>query len=345
MIRVRDLAQIVGGSVVGDGAVEVVQVAQAADVRPGEIAYAVSAKFVEIIRKSPAAAVFVREPADLPIPQIVVPDPKVAAIQAALHFAPPRSFETGATAGSHVHPDAVLHPTASIQPGAVVAARVRIGARSVVMSCAVIREDAVIGDDAVIHPNVTVGERCVVGDRTVLHAGVCIGADGFGYFPDGEANRKIPQAGIVVIGCDVEIGANSCVDRATVGRTVVGDGTKIDNLVQIGHNCVIGKNCLLVAQVGLAGSVRLGDNCILAARAGVADNLEVGAGSIVAGMSGVGEDLPPGSKVGGVPAYNAFEWKRNLVHQKNLHRAVLEIERLSARVAELERLLSEKKGA
>ncbi|MCZ7586978.1 MAG: UDP-3-O-(3-hydroxymyristoyl)glucosamine N-acyltransferase [Deltaproteobacteria bacterium] len=168
-----------------------------------------------------------------------------------------------------------------------------------------------------------------------------IGADGFGYALGGGRHNKIPQLGIVVIENDVEIGANACVDRATVGRTVVGEGTKIDNLVQVAHNCVIGKHCVLVSQVGLAGSVRLGDYCILGARAGVADNVEVGAGSMVAGMSGVNCDLPPESKVGGLPAYNHIDWKRNLVHERHLHRTVRDFEKLKKRVAELEKRLGE----
>jgi UDP-3-O-[3-hydroxymyristoyl] glucosamine N-acyltransferase len=342
MLTVRELAELVGGAVTGDGGVEIHQVAQASCVRSGEITYAISPVYVEMVRASAASAVFVHEKQDLKIPQILVPDPKIAAIQAAMRFGPEPSYAPGISPGAFVHPGAKVDPSASVLPGASVSRGATVGARTVLMSGVSVGENAVVGEDARIHPNVAIGERCAIGNRVILHPGVCIGADGFGFYPAGGTHQKIPQRGIVEVGDDVEIGANSCIDRATVGRTVIGDGTKIDNLVQVGHNCIIGKNCILVSQVGLAGSVRIGDGAILAARAGVADNLNIGAGSIVAGMSGVANDLPAGSRVGGLPAYHHMDWKRNLVHMKNLHRIVRHLEQLAKRVSEIEKTLLQK---
>ncbi len=337
MATVKQLAELVAGKIVGDESVEILQVASADDVRPGEITFAVSKRYLDMVRESPAAAVIVDAFADdLSIPQIIVSNPKMAAIQIAAHFAPESPIEPGAMQGAYIDPSAKVHPSATVAAGAFVGADAVLGPKSVLMPGCAVMENAVVGEKCVFHPNVVIGSRCVVGDRVIIHAGTVIGADGFGYFPVGDMQMKIPQLGIVEIGNDVEIGANSCVDRATVGRTTIGDGAKIDNLVQIAHNCHVGKNCILVSKVGLAGSVRLGDNCVVGARAGITDNTTIGAKSMIAGMSGVSADLPPGSKVGGLPAVNHLQWKRGLAAQKRLPGLLKQVDRLEKRIAELE---------
>ncbi|HDH97283.1 MAG TPA: UDP-3-O-(3-hydroxymyristoyl)glucosamine N-acyltransferase, partial [Proteobacteria bacterium] len=177
---------------------------------------------------------------------------------------------------------------------------------------------------------------CIIGDRVRLHFGVSIGADGFGYAEMDGRHHKIPQVGAVVVGDDVEIGANSCIDRATMGNTVIGDGTKIDNLVQIGHNCRVGKNCILVAHAGLGGSTVLGDGVVVAARAGTKDHISVGDRSMIGAMAGVGYDLPPGSKVIGYPAEDHLSWKRKLVYLSKLGDLFSRVKALEKRLERME---------
>ncbi|MBZ0274197.1 UDP-3-O-(3-hydroxymyristoyl)glucosamine N-acyltransferase [bacterium] len=342
MIRLGDIAEHVGGRVAGDPETPIADIAQVDDVRPGEITFAVNAGFLARAIERGAAAVLVPAEFEAPLPRVVVAEARLAAIMTAMLLHPPRERAAGRVPDAHVDADALVDPSATIMPGAYVGAGASIGAGSVLMPGAVVEEDARVGAACVLHPNVTVKERCMLGDRVILHAGVVIGADGFGYFEEGGRRVKIPQLGTVIVEDDVEIGAHSCVDRATIGRTVIGAGTKIDNLVQVGHNCLIGKNCILVSQVGLAGSVRIGDGAILAARAGVADNVAVGAHAVVGGMSGVARDVPEGAQVAGAPAYSGVDWRRNVAIMPDLHRTVRLVQRLSERVEELEAKIASK---
>ncbi len=217
-----------------------------------------------------------------------------------------------------IHPAAMVaagarvDPSASVGPGAVVGARSRVGARSVLHANAVLAEDVVVGEDCELHAGVVVREESELGDRVVLQPGVVIGGDGFGYeFDEQGRHEKVPQVGRVVIEDDVEIGANATVDRARLGVTRIGRGAKIDNLVQIGHNCVIGAHSLVVAQSGLAGSTVLGERVFMMAQSGSAGHLTIGEGSFVAARGGVIEDLPPGSRVWGFPAAPQRAWHRS----------------------------------
>jgi UDP-3-O-[3-hydroxymyristoyl] glucosamine N-acyltransferase len=179
-----------------------------------------------------------------------------------------------------------------------------VGARAVISAGAFVGADAEIGDDTWLHPNAAVLSGCIVGERCILHAGAVVGSDGFGYAWDGAAHRKIPQRGIVRVEDDVEIGANSTIDRATFGETVIGRGTKIDNLVQVGHNVVVGENSILCGQAGIAGSSRLGPGVVLAGQAGIGDHAEIGAGAVLTGQAGVVTrgTVDPGAVVSGMPA-------------------------------------------
>jgi UDP-3-O-[3-hydroxymyristoyl] glucosamine N-acyltransferase len=209
-----------------------------------------------------------------------------------------------------VAPDAVVGAQVSIGAHCVVERGARVGDRAVLMPGSYVGALAAVGDDTFLYPNVVIREECVVGARCTLHAGVIIGGDGFGYALDDGRYQKVPQVGNVVIGDDVEIGANTTVDRATTGSTRIGDGTKIDNLVQIGHNVVIGRHCIIVAQVGISGSTELEDHVTIAGQAGLAGHLKVGKGATVAGQSGVPRSIPPGSVVSGTPAMPHVVWRR-----------------------------------
>ncbi|MBN2461027.1 MAG: UDP-3-O-(3-hydroxymyristoyl)glucosamine N-acyltransferase [Candidatus Cloacimonetes bacterium] len=211
---------------------------------------------------------------------------------------------------AHIADTAIVHDTAVIGENVNIAASTRIGEHTVIEANTVIKDNVIIGKNCHLYPNVTIYEDCVIGDRVTLHAGVVIGSDGFGYIQHEEQQKKIPQVGNVVIEDDVEIGANSCVDRATIGSTIVGRGTKIDNLVQVGHNCVIGNNSILCAQVGLAGSTEIGDLVYLAGQVGVAGHLKIGNKAMVGAQSGVSKSLPADEKYFGSPAREASRAKR-----------------------------------
>jgi UDP-3-O-[3-hydroxymyristoyl] glucosamine N-acyltransferase len=198
-------------------------------------------------------------------------------------------------------------------------------------------EGAEIGEDSLLHVNVVVAERCVIGSRCVLHPGAVIGSDGFGYVWDGTAHRKIPQVGIVRIGDDVEVGANSAIDRATLGETRIGRGTKIDNLVQIGHNVVIGEDAVLCGQAGIAGSARLEDRVTLAGQVGVNDHVTVGRGAIATGQAGVTGSVPAGAVVSGMPAAPHREFLKRSALVARLPELARRLEKLEKRLAEIEK--------
>lgn len=233
---------------------------------------------------------------------LAVADPRWALARISTLFASPRP-DPGR------HPSAVIDPTAQVDPQASVGPFVVVGARAVVSRGVVLRagvhlgDDAVVEDDAVLHDHVVVGARCRIGPRCVLHPGAVVGADGFGFASrSATEHERIEQLGDVVLEADVEIGAHTCVDRATLGTTRVARGTKVDNLVQLGHNVDVGPGCILVAQSGIAGSSTLGAGTIVAAQAGVAGHLRVGEGARILGRAGVREDVPPGAEVVGTPA-------------------------------------------
>jgi UDP-3-O-[3-hydroxymyristoyl] glucosamine N-acyltransferase len=186
------------------------------------------------------------------------------------------------------------------------------------MAGAYVGENARIGSDSLLHPHAVLSHGCVLGDRVVLHSGAVIGSDGFGYDTRDGKHHKIPQSGIVVVENDVEIGANTTIDRARFGRTVIGEGTKIDNLVMIAHNVVIGKHCIVCSQVGIAGSAQIGNYVILAGQAGIVGHIKIGDGSIIGAQTGVSNDVEPGARVVGSPPRPIGQWKRSIVRVDKL---------------------------
>jgi UDP-3-O-[3-hydroxymyristoyl] glucosamine N-acyltransferase len=258
----------------------------------------------------------------------------MATIARTLH--PEPTPAPGIHPGAIVDADAEVHPAAAVCPGAVVAAGARVGARSVIASLAYVGEDARLGEDCMLHPGARVLHRCVLGNRVILQAGAVIGSDGFGYVADAQGRRhKIPQVGIVEVGDDVEIGASSTVDRATFGVTRIGAGTKIDNLVQVGHNVVIGRDCVLVSQSGIAGSTVLGDRVLVGPQAGTIDHVRITSDVRLAGRTAVVQPIDTPGDYSGAPATEHKRWLRSVLATytlPELRRTVKEIERRLARL-------------
>jgi UDP-3-O-[3-hydroxymyristoyl] glucosamine N-acyltransferase len=319
-ITIRQLADLVQGEVCGDGEL-VIQAARAlTDAGPGDITFAENDRYVASLHSSRASAAVVRTGASTNgLTVIRVAEPLSAFITIAHHFRnaaepPPRGIDPRASVDSTsvIGPDPSVYPFASIGAGTVIGARCRLHPGvSIGRNCRV-------GDDAVLHPNVVVYDDTILGDRVIIHGGAVIGADGFGYRFQNGRQAKVPQLGRVEIGDDVEIGAGTTIDRGTFGPTVIGSGTKIDNLVQIGHNCRIGRHNLLVAAVAMGGSCTTGDYVILAGQVGVADHLKIGDGTSVGAQSGVASDLGSGERVLGTPPIPEKLQKRVMVSLAHL---------------------------
>ena len=335
-VSLGEIAAAVEGRLVGAEA-SVTGVASLEEAQPADLAYVDADRLTEAARASRAGAFLVgREFAELDRPQIVVRAPRYAfALAVERLFTParrPRGVSTQSVRGAAVE----IGPDASIWPFVTLGNRATIGARVTLYPGVFVGDGASVGDDSVLHPNVVVGDGCLVGRRVIVHAGTVIGSDGFGYAQHGGRHQKIPQRGIAVIEDDVELGANVTVDRATLGRTVVGRGSKVDNQVQIGHNVTIGPCSILVAQVGIAGSARIGAGVMIGGQAGLIEHIQVGDGARIAAGSGVIRDVEAGETVTGGPAMPQKSAMEILTLILRLPRLVEQLKDLARRVAALE---------
>jgi UDP-3-O-[3-hydroxymyristoyl] glucosamine N-acyltransferase len=332
-MKLAEIARALGCELRGDGDVDVVDVAPIEDAPPGTLTFLADRRLAGKLAASRASAVLLPlDAADVPLPSLRVPHPYVAFVAAVelFHPAPPRPPPS-------VHPTAVIAPGATVGPGTwigphvVVGERTRIGRDATLHANVTLYDDVAIGDGFTAHAGAVVRERVRIGHRVVLHAGAVIGSDGFGYLPLPDGIRKIPHVGTVVLEDDVEVGANATVDRAAFGATVVGRGTKIDNLVMVGHGCRIGPECLLAAQVGLAGSTTLGTRVMLGGQVGAAGHHTIGDGAQVAAKSGVRGDVPPRAVYAGYPAIDVRRWRRamsSVPHLPELLRRLRRVERM-----------------
>lgn len=336
-MRLSQLASEIGAEVVGDPEAEVRAVATLHEATAGQVSFLANPKYRPLLARTAASAVIVR-PEDRVggINLLVTRDPYLAFAKAVSLLHPVEHPRRGVEAGAHVHPTARLGANVTVLAGAAVEEAAEIGEGTVLYPGVYVGREARIGRHCILYPNAVVREQCVLGDRVILQPGAVIGSDGFGYARDGARQVKIPQVGIVVLEDDVEVGASTTVDRAALGETRVGRGTKIDNLVQVGHNVTVGEDCVIVAQAGIAGSSRLGNRVVLAGQAAVAGHISLGDGVMVGGQSGVAADVEPRAVVSGSPAFPHREWvKASLVYKKlpELRHKVLELER---RLASLE---------
>ena len=329
-LTAREIAGIVGGTLIGNPDTVVTGIAGIKEARPGDVSFVGSPKYVAAL-KTTAASVVLVTPAmangTAAAALVCVDNPGKAFEQLVTRITPPPiQFAPG------IHPSAVIAPTAkigngvAIQPHVVIEDGVAIGDRTLVGAGSYIGHESIIGNDCRLYPRVTVRERTVLGERVILHSGVVLGADGFGFELAGGQHKKIPQLGNVEIGDDVEIGANTAIDRARFGTTRVGKGTKIDNLVQIGHNCVIGEHCIICGLVGMAGSTIVGNYVTIAGQAGLAGHITIGDKSIIMAQAGVTKDVPPGSFMLGAPAVPHTQFKRVFATSQHLPEKFRELE-------------------
>ncbi len=311
-LTLRELARLVGGEVEGDGGVMLSGFRPLGQAGPEHVAFLSNPRYRPALETTRAGAVIVGKDVAAPGRNLLrVDDPYVAYARAMQIFHHQPYRPTGIHPLAFVHPEARVGADPSFHPFAVVSAGAVVGDRVTLMPGAFLGPGAEVGDDTVLHPQVVVEAGCRLGRRCIVHAGTVIGSDGFGFAPEGERYVKIPQVGIVRVEDDVEIGSNCSLDRAAMGETVIGEGSKIDNLVQIAHNVVVGKNCVLAGQAGVAGSSTLGDHTTLAGQAGVAGHLKVGAGAVIAAKSAVFKEVPQGARVAGIPAIDMAEWRRS----------------------------------
>lgn len=337
MRTLREIAALVEGEVLGPGDLIIDGVTNIEDAGPTDITFAVPPHLDKAAASKAAAVIIPGEVATYPKPAIRVANPRVAFTKVLELFTPPPAVERG------------IHPTA------VVGRNVRLGANIAIMACAVIADDAVIGDntviyphcyigrgvtvgsDSIIYPNVTINADCRLGSRVIIQSGAVIGSDGFGFVTVGGRHHKVPQVGNVIIEDDVEIGANAAIDRATTGSTLVRRGTKVDNLVHLAHNVVVGENCFLVAFTGIAGSTKIGNNVTFAGQSGAVGHITIGDNCIFAGRAGAASDVPANSFYAGFPARPHKEWLRAEAGMRKMPGLLKKVQAMEARLAELEK--------
>lgn len=337
-IPLKLVSEVVNGELIGDPETLVMGISEPQSAQSGDLVFVWSRNFAEQAFASQATAVVtLKEFARSEKPHIVVANPRLAMAILLEKIFPPTAFP------------------AQISPTAIIGKNVKLGKDVFVGDYAFIGDDAEIGDGTVIYPHTYIGNRVrigfqcriyphvtiyddvTIGNRVIVHAGAVIGKEGFGFVWDGERHRRIPQVGTIVIEDDVEIGANVCIDRATIGETRIGKGTKIDNLVQIAHNCVLGAHCVLAGQVGLAGSVKVGNGVLMGGQVGIADHVQVGDSVVLLAKSGLMSDAPPKTQWGGYPARTRVQWLRIEAALKELPDALKLLQQIAQRVEKLEK--------
>lgn len=342
----RELAEFVGGRVVGDPATPITGVASIESARRTEITFALNERYLQTAEAGEAACVIV--PPYLTESEqktlLISENPRFAFARIAGLFAPPASVEPGVHAAAVIDPSARLGRNVSIGARVVIGREAEIGDEVVLYPGVYVGSRVAIGAGSVIHANVTLEDETAIGARCVVQSGAVIGSDGFGFVENGGRHFKIPQTGRVVIEDNVEIGANCAIDRAAADATIIRAGTKIDNLVHVAHNVVIGRDCLIVAQVGISGSVTIGDNVVLAGQSGVAGHIEIGDRTVVAAKSGVTKSIPGGLHVSGFPAKPHLEEKRIMISLPKLPEMIKKLGQLVTAVQRLARRLDKIEG-
>jgi UDP-3-O-[3-hydroxymyristoyl] glucosamine N-acyltransferase len=341
VITLGEIAALVNGKLTGSPVLPISGAATLAEVSTGQITLVDHQHRLKELSDTPAAAVVLAEGlAHVSIPSITVSNVHEAFSRIVSHFRPQhQNRRIGISPQANIGDTAELARDVDVHPGATVAENVRVGAGSTIMSGARILSGCVLGCDVTVGPGAVLYENTIVGDRVVFHAGAVIGSFGFGFHTVEGRHQRAPQLGHVEIGADVEIGANTTIDRGTYGATIIGEGTKIDNLVQIAHNCRIGKHNLICAQVGIAGSTTTGDYVVMGGQAGVRDHIHIGNRAMLSAMAGVSNDVPEGAVMLGIPATPQREQKLRLAALAKLPEMRKEFKALMSRIEQLERSL------
>ena len=334
-MKLQAIASALEGELCGDGEIEITGVAPLDAAGPGHLTFLANQRYRDQVAASGASAILIAPGEELPDrPAILVPNPYLAFARALRLFHPAPEFAPGA------HPSAVVDETAELGPGAsigalaVVGARCKLGRNVVVHPGAVLYPDVEVGDDSIVHAKCVVREGCKLGARVVLQPGAVVGGDGFGYAPDEKGHyHPIPQVGIVELADEVELGANATIDRAAMGATKIGAGTKIDNLVMVAHNCQVGAHTVMAAQAGVSGSTKVGNHVMLGGQVGAAGHIEIGDRVIATAQTGIPSSIESGRMVSGSPATDNRAWLR-------ISAALKKLPELTKRVRKLEGLLA-----
>lgn len=330
------LAKEIGGTVKGDGSLVVTGIAPLETAADCDLTFVTNVRYSKLAGSTRAAALL----CDKEIPGVskvflLVPNPYAALAKLIALFNPVKAAPRGIQAGAFVDSQASVHPLASVFPGATVSSGAEVGPRTILYPGVYLGEKASVGEDCVLYPGVTVREKCIVGNRVILQPGAVVGSDGFGFAPDGEKYTKIPQVGNVVIEDDVELGANVCVDRALLGTTRIGKGSKLDNLIQVGHNVVIGRHTVMAALTGISGSTQVGSHVVMGGQVGVAGHLRIGDRVTLATRTGVMEDLPEKGVYWGSPSAEMATEMKNVAAYRQLPELIKRIRSLEKTIGEL----------
>ncbi|MCF7786403.1 MAG: UDP-3-O-(3-hydroxymyristoyl)glucosamine N-acyltransferase [Prosthecobacter sp.] len=333
MFTASNLAELIGGEVVGDGSVILTGIAPADVASAGDLTFAEKPSYLAAAEAGLASAILVPRGFEAVKKVLIrVKDARIAIAKVLPLFFPPEKHALGVHTTAVVDSTAQIHATASVGPHCVVGAGVSLGKNSVLMGGNHIGRDSHVGDDVCLHPNVVLYARTQIGNRVSIHAGTTIGSDGYGYVFDQGSHRKMLQVGNVVIHDDVEIGSNTSIDRGALGSTVIGQGTKIDNLVHVAHNVVMGRHCLIMGQVGFAGSTQLSDYVVIASQSGIGGHLKLGAQSTIGAKSGVMRDIAAGETVLGYPSAPDKQAKRQWIAVSKMPDALRRLKTLEKRM-------------
>jgi UDP-3-O-[3-hydroxymyristoyl] glucosamine N-acyltransferase len=343
LMRLSDIAAYLEATVIGDGTVEIRDIKGLDEAGEGDLTFLANPKYRRKLTTTEASAILINQPVEGTSKNfLIVKDPYGALARLLSLFYPEERDFHGVSPDAFVDPEAAVEDGATVYAGAYVGRGARIGKGAVLYPGVYVGPGAVVGGDSILYPSVTVYRRCLIGKRVILHAGVVVGSDGFGFANPGLENRKVPQVGIVQIDDDVEIQANTTIDRGTLGKTWIQRGAKIDNLVQIAHNVVIGENSIVVSQVGISGSTRLGKRVIIGGQAGLVGHINVGDNVMIAARSGINKDIPPSSIMSGAPAIPHRDWLRLNAHIQRLPEMHKTVTSLARRIEELESQLKKK---
>lgn len=323
-----EIAELIGGTVAGDSSIKISGLANITMARTGDLIFAVPPHLDEAKTCAASAVLIPLDTEDFPKPAIKVQDPRAAFATLLELFTPKLEISVGISPKAHIGKNVKISDSATIMPFAVVDDGAEIKSGAIIYPHVYIGQHATIGEDTVIYSSATIREFCKVGKRCVIHSSAVIGSDGFGFTTADGVHTKVPQIGNVIIEDDVEIGAHVGIDRAAMGSTIIGHGTKIDNLVHIGHNCKIGANCLIVAQTGISGSTTVGDNVTFGGQVGTVGHITIGGNSVYAARSGISKNMPEGFFGAGFPIQSHSDWLRQQAALRRVPELLERIHRL-----------------